>query len=86
MNKLEFKQFIREQVEKLDLTDPSLFSGSKQPKPKQNNISPDIFFKLHKYLSNKLDKIAIENGDRMSEFSYEYPTASSFWFDIKDKI
>lgn len=78
MNKLEFKQFIREQVKKLDLKPPIQIN--------ENNISPDMFFKLHKYLSNKLDKIAIENGDRMSEFSSEYPTASSFWFDIKDKI
>ena len=51
-----------------------------------NSIPPNIVFAIHQYLSKKLDTIAIKNGDRMSQFSEEYPTQSSFYFDLKNNL
>ena len=48
--------------------------------------SPNQYFKLYEYLKKKLDPIAIKDGLRMSHFSQEYPTATSFYLDIKNKL
>lgn len=50
----------------------------------ENEIpSPQFFFKLHKHLSQILDKEAQNSGDRMSYFSAKYPLASNFYHEMK---
>ena len=45
--------------------------------------SPNELYAIHKYLKERLDKKAVEDGDRMSYFSAEYPLASAFAKDIE---
>ena len=45
--------------------------------------SPNELYAIHKYLKERLDKKAVEDGDRMSYFSAEYPLASTFAKDIE---
>jgi hypothetical protein len=48
------------------------------------NESPEKdLHQIHKFLKEKLDKVAVESGDRMSHFSAEYPLATTFAKDVK---
>ena len=40
--------------------------------------TPSLFYKMWEIISKDLDKQAVASGDRMSYFSAEFPTASSF--------
>ena len=40
--------------------------------------NPSLFYKMWEIISKDLDKQAVASGDRMSYFSAEFPTASSF--------
>jgi hypothetical protein len=51
-----------------------------------NESSEQDLYKVHKFLKGKLDKKAVEAGDRMSYFSAEFPLASTFAKDVKKVI
>lgn len=40
--------------------------------------SPKVFYLIHEYLQKVLDDQAVNQGDRMSYFSAEFPTPTSF--------
>jgi hypothetical protein len=51
-----------------------------------NESSEQELYRVHKFLKEKLDKKAVEAGDRMSYFSAEFPLASTFAKDVKEVL
>ena len=48
--------------------------------------NPSLFYKMWEIISKDLDKQAVASGDRMSYFSAEFPTASSFEMYMRKQL